>query len=60
MHRFQHRPHFAHSPSVRTRVAAAPRQDHKASLTVAYALASAIVVTWMIYLSAITGSILPN
>jgi len=50
--------HLARWPNVRARAVAIPHDDHKILMIVAYALASAIIVLWMAYRPAVTGSVL--
>ena len=50
--------HLARRPNVRARAVAIPHDDHKILMIIAYALASAIILLWMAYLPAVTGSVL--
>jgi len=49
---------WAHRPHPRARAVAVPQQDQRIVRMVVYALASAIIVLWMAYLSSVTGSVL--
>jgi hypothetical protein len=49
---------FTHRPRNRARAVAIPQQDQRIVQMVVYALASAIIVLWMAYLSSVTGSVL--
>jgi len=49
---------FVGRPQAYARAMTVPRHDHRIALTVAYMLISAIIVLWLAYLPAVTGSIL--
>jgi len=54
--------HFMRQPYARARVVAQVQEQnqHKITMMVVYALASAIIALWMAYLPTLTGSILTN
>jgi len=55
---YSNHPIPARRPQAHSRAVAVPRHEHRIALTVAYVLISAIIVLWLAYLPAITGSIL--
>ena len=49
---------FVGRPQARAHARSMPRHDHRLLLMVAYVLISAMIVLWLAYLPAVTGSIL--
>lgn len=54
----QYDDHSHHFARARAHAIRSPHHEHHATVTVAYFLASAILVLWMAYLSSVTGTIL--